>query len=238
VVRPARYLIVNADDFGASRGVNEGVAEAHRRGIVTSASLMVGTAGSEHAVRLAREHPALSIGLHVSFDGTEGPPDVDLADPVPYRASLEAQLARFTELVGRPPTHLDSHHHVHAHPDLVAHFREVAERYGIPLREYSGVRYCARFYGQWAGESHPEGVSTAGLIRTLAAEVAEGVTELACHPGHPGPDLASSYRAEREWELQTLCDPRVRRFLVEHEIALVGQADVPRILRTVMPRLS
>jgi hypothetical protein len=75
-------------------------------------------------------------------------------------------------------------------------------------------------------EIHPEGVSTAGLIRTLAAEVAEGVTELACHPGYPGPDLASSYRAEREWELRAPCDPRVRRFLVEHEIALVGHADV------------
>jgi predicted glycoside hydrolase/deacetylase ChbG (UPF0249 family) len=100
------------------------------------------------------------------------------------------------------------------------------------------VRYCARFYGQWAGESHPEGMSTAGLIRTLAAEVAEGVTELACHPGYPGPDLASSHRAEREWELRALCDPRVRRFLVEHEIALVGHADVPRILRKAVPRPS
>lgn len=88
------------------------------------------------------------------------------------------------------------------------------------------------------GREHPEGMSTAGLIRTLAAEVAEGVTELACHPGYPGPDLAPSYRAEREWELWTLCDPRVRRFLVEHEIALVGHADVPRILRTAVPRPS
>lgn len=235
---PARYLIVNADDFGASRGVNKGVVEAHRRGIVTSASLMVGMAASEQAVLLARETPALSLGLHASFPGAGRPPTVNLHDTALYRASLEAQMIRFTELVGRPPTHLDSHHHVHTHPGLVAHFQEVAEWYGIPVRACSGARYCARFYGQWAGESYPEQVSTAALIRTLATEIADGVTELACHPGYPGQDLSSSYCAEREWELRTLCDPRVRRFLVEHEIALVGHGDVSRILGEAAPRPS
>lgn len=82
---------------------------------------------------------------------------MELAEPAVCRASLEAQVVRFTELVRRHPTHLDSHHHVHTHPALVTQFREVAERYGSTLRECSAVRYCARFYGRWAGESTRRG---------------------------------------------------------------------------------
>jgi chitin disaccharide deacetylase len=135
------------------------------------------------------------------------------------------------ELMGRPPTHLDSHHHVHTHPGLLPHFREAADRYGIPIRDCSDVRYCSRFYGQWAGEHHPEQVSVDGLIRILASEVGDGVTELACHPGCADPELASSYTIERELELSTLCDDRVRNFLQERGIALIGFDEVPGLVR-------
>jgi predicted glycoside hydrolase/deacetylase ChbG (UPF0249 family) len=226
-----KYLIVNADDFGACAGVNRGIVEAHRRGIVTSASLMVGMPGSEEAARLARECPALSIGLHVWFgDGGEEPAP-DYSDPAACCASLDAQLVRFTELTGRRPTHLDSHHHVHTDRGLLPHFRETAERWGIPLREHSGVRYCSRFYGQWAGEHHPEQVSVDGLIRILATEVGDGVTELGCHPGCVDPALVSSYTTERELELRTLCDGRVRHFLDGRGIALIGFGEVPRVVQ-------
>ena len=62
-----RVLIVNADDFGISRGVNDGVARAHERGIVTSASLMVDMPGVRAAVRAAQGQPRLGLGLHVNF---------------------------------------------------------------------------------------------------------------------------------------------------------------------------
>jgi chitin disaccharide deacetylase len=224
-----KYLIVNADDFGVCAGVNRGIVEAHRRGIVTSASLMVGMPGSEEAARLARECPALSVGLHVRFgDGRREP--ADLTDTAACRESMDAQFIRFTELVGRRPTHLDSHHHVHTHPSLLPHFRRTAERWGIPLREYSGVRYCSRFFGQWAGEHHPEQVSVASLIQILATEVGDGVTELGCHPGCADSALVSSYTIERELELSTLCDGRVRGFLDHREIALIGFGEVSRLV--------
>jgi chitin disaccharide deacetylase len=224
-----RYLIVNADDFGASAGVNRGIAEAHRRGIVTSASLMVETSGSEEAARLARQSPALSVGLHVRLEGRKEP-SADLIDTAACRESLRAQLAHFMELMDRPPTHLDSHHHVHTRPELLPDFRETAESCGIPLRDCSGVRYCSSFYGQWAGEHHPERVSVDGLIQILATEVGDGVTELGCHPGCADPALVSSYRLEREIELSTLCDSRVRGFLDDRGIALIGFGEVPRIV--------
>ena len=65
-----RLLIVNADDFGLSRCVNEGIIEAHRNGIVTSTSLMVNRPGAEHASELVRDCPDLGLGLH--FEETAG----------------------------------------------------------------------------------------------------------------------------------------------------------------------
>jgi len=225
-----RYLVVNADDFGACSGVNRGIVEAHQRGIVTSASLMVGMPGSEEAACLARECPALSVGLHASFEDERRQPVADLSDPGACRAALNEQLMRFTDLLGRRPTHLDSHHHVHTRPGLLPHFRELAERCGIPLRECSGVRYCSSFYGQWAGERHPEQVTATGLLRILATELGDGITELACHPGRADPALASSYSIERQLELRTLCDRSVRRFLDGRGVTLVDFGQVARLL--------
>ena len=62
-----RYLIVNADDFGQSRGINRGITEAHEQGIVTSASLMVRWPAAPEAAAYARSHGSLSLGLHFDF---------------------------------------------------------------------------------------------------------------------------------------------------------------------------
>jgi hypothetical protein len=62
-----RHLIVNADDFGQSVGVNRGIIEAHERGIVTSASLMVRWPSAQEAAAYARSHTSLSLGLHFDF---------------------------------------------------------------------------------------------------------------------------------------------------------------------------
>jgi chitin disaccharide deacetylase len=215
-----KYLIVNADDFGASPGINDGILEAHRRGVVTSASLNVTTPWSEAAAAaLPREAPGMSVGLHADLTGPA-------AEGTRPSAELERQLARFRELVGHPPTHLDSHRNVHRDPRLLPAFLEVARRHGIPLREHCAVRYFSNFYGQWGGETHLEQISVEGLLRILETEVGEGVTELACHPGYVDPDLRSGYAAERETELATLCDPAVRRALRERQIRLISFRDL------------
>src|SRR5438094_4963787 len=94
------YLIVNADDFGLSEGVNAGIAEAHRQGIVTSASLMVRPQAAAAAAELSRDLPALSVGLHFDLgewicrEGTWSPLSevVSLDDPQAVRAELWCQL--------------------------------------------------------------------------------------------------------------------------------------------------
>jgi len=213
-------LIVTADDFGISRGVNRGIVEAHRQGILTSTSLMVYRPAAVEAAVLGRDCPALSVGLHLELD-PGGMADVP--------AELDRQLGRFTELLGAPPTHVDSHHDVHKNPRVLPHMRAWADRLGVPLRGYSHVRHFPKFYGQWGGETHLEQVSVEGLLRLLDAELALGVTELTCHAGYVDSDLVSSYTVEREAELRTLCDPRVRPALAERGIRLVGFRDLAAV---------
>src|SRR5262249_16709084 len=116
-----RCLIVNADDFGQSPGVNRGVIAAHERGIVTSASLMVRWPAAAEAAAYARTHPDLGLGLHLDLGEwtyREGSWVARYLVAVPDDAravsdEVGRQLAAFRSLVGRDPTHLDSHQHVH-----------------------------------------------------------------------------------------------------------------------------
>jgi predicted glycoside hydrolase/deacetylase ChbG (UPF0249 family) len=195
-----RGVIVNADDFGLSPGVNRGIAEAHRNGVVTSASLMVDTPFSADAAAMISELPALTVGLHAELEGVDG------------AAELERQIDRFRSLTGRRPTHLDSHRNVHRRPDLADVFVQAGHRHGLRVREHCGIRYVSDFYGQWDGTTHLEQIGVDGLDRVLR-KYQDRVVELACHPGYCDDALRSSYRTEREVELCTLSDERVPRIL-------------------------
>ena len=128
----------------------------------------------------------------------------------------------------RLPTHLDSHHHVHRKPHLLPHFLDLASQYRLPMREHSRVRYFGKFYGRWDdGKSHPEWISARSLMRMLESEVQQGCTELGCHPGFIDAGFRSSYSAEREAEVRTLCDPDLRDFLTSRRIRLISFRDLP-----------
>jgi predicted glycoside hydrolase/deacetylase ChbG (UPF0249 family) len=223
-----RYLIVNADDFGLSAGVNRGIITAHEQGIVTSTSLMVRWPAAAEAVAYSREHPDLSLGLHVDLgewayrDETWVPLyDVTrLDDTAAVADEVSRQLAAFRRLVGTDPTHIDSHQHVHLKDPVRSVVVTIVRGLGVPLRHCSrAVQYCGRFYGQTAeGLPFPEGISVEGLI-TILAGLPPGLTELACHPGD-GDGLETMYRQERAVEVTTLCDPRVRTAIAAERIEL------------------
>lgn len=199
-----RFLIVNADDLGLSEAMNEGIFEAHERGVVTSASLMVGRPAAAAAVEALAEHPDLAIGLHL--------------EPEDCRAQLE----RFRELVGRDPTHLDSHKHVHEAEPVKAAAEAMAAELGIPLRNRR-IRYEGSFYGRGPNrEPRPEAISPERLIE-LIETLLPGWTEIGCHPA-AGPVPISSYDAERQVELRALCDPRVKILLNVSDVRLCSFA--------------
>jgi predicted glycoside hydrolase/deacetylase ChbG (UPF0249 family) len=152
--RPA-VLVVNADDFGISRGVNRGIVEAHRAGLVTSTSLMANLPSAEDAVTRAAVCPDLGLGLHLTL--TAGRPlsparrVTSLVDPAGQFFVLGTLLARLTagevaaadierELRtqiewalqrGLQPGHFDSHHHIHIHPRIAPIVIRLAREHGV-----------------------------------------------------------------------------------------------------------
>lgn len=232
----ARRLIVNADDFGQSAGVNEGIIQCHEHGIVTSASLMVRWPSAPAAADYARAERALSVGLHLDLgewtyrDG-EWVPLYHVAaahDPDTIRAEIASQLDTFRQLMRCDPTHIDSHQHVHRWDGVAAVLREIADQIGAPVRECSAdVQYIGAFYGQGPkGEILQGTISVEHLIRILVT-LPEGATELGCHPGLRR-DVESLYVAEREQEVQVLCDPRVRATIEAEDIELISFRDLTR----------
>ena len=204
-----RKLIVNADDFGASAGVNRAIVEALEGGVLTSASLMVTGAAVEEAVVIARHHPALAVGLHWDVIG-EDERDFDLGDRRSVRLAFQTQLERFLEITGSVPTHIDSHRHMHMDSRIRESFLELTAPLGVPVRGDGRVHFIGGFYGQWEwGVTELKHVSVEAFARIMREEVGEGWTEIACHPGYVTPDYTPIYRHEREAELRTLTDPEV-----------------------------
>jgi predicted glycoside hydrolase/deacetylase ChbG (UPF0249 family) len=230
-----KYLIVNADDFGQSAGVNRGIIQAYCRGIVTSASLMVRWSGAAEASAFAREHPSLSLGLHVDlgekvFRAGEWVPlyaVVPLQDTAAIRDEISHQLDVFHRLMARDPSHLDSHQHVHLREPVRSILIETAQRLGIPLRHCAPeIGYRGSFYGQTAeGVPLPNVISVEGLIHILETLPA-GCTELGCHPAEHC-DLDTMYRLERLKELRVLCDPQVRAAITAMGIELCSFISFP-----------
>jgi chitin disaccharide deacetylase len=151
-----KNLIVNADDLGWTEGVNRGIVDAHRRGLVTSTSLLANGRAFASALEASRNHPGLGIGVHLNLsDGApsadanqvrgllneagqlEGGPENLLLRIAARKLSLEevgrewdAQITKI-KAAGISPTHLDGHKHVHMLPGLFELALRLARRHGI-----------------------------------------------------------------------------------------------------------
>ncbi len=215
-----KFLVINADDFGLSRGINRGIVDAHRRGVVTSTSVMVDAPCLAEAVAMSRDLPDLGLGLHFVATDEDGPLH-DLHHVEWMRSELFRQWEKFVEAVGAFPTHLDSHHHVHRKKHVAPLFVDFAAMHGVPLRRQPPVTYWG-FHAQWEYKvTVPEYVSVATLT-DLLSKLPLGAHEIGCHPGYVSEDFQSIYNAERELEVQTLTDPRIPLVLKQHSITLIN----------------
>jgi predicted glycoside hydrolase/deacetylase ChbG (UPF0249 family) len=138
-----KQLVVNADDFGFTPDVNQGIVEAHRRGILTATTLMANGAAFEDAVRLARQTPTLDVGVHLVLVGgcstlTGKPLPATVAKllaamarrEIPIYDELRAQVRRIVD-AGVRPTHLDAHKHTHLAPPVLDAVARIGQEFGI-----------------------------------------------------------------------------------------------------------
>jgi len=130
--------VVNADDFGFTRDVNQGIVEAHRHGILTATTLMAAGAAFDDAVRLAKENPSLDVGCHLVLVGEAGFPGsvAQLIGAIAMRRiriydELAAQVRRII-VAGLAPTHLDTHKHTHLLPQVLDAVARISEQFKIP----------------------------------------------------------------------------------------------------------
>ncbi len=145
-----RMLIVNADDFGLTEGVSQGIIHCYKHGIVTSTTLMANMPYARVAAAMAKEVPGLSVGIHLVLTAgvpVRPPEKVSslvrhgrfeknvwrflFANRVQVRDEWRAQIERVLDL-GIRPTHIDSHHNVHFLPGLTKIAVDLAREYGIP----------------------------------------------------------------------------------------------------------
>ena len=217
-------LIVNADDFGFTRGTNLGILDAHRNGILTATTLMAAGPAFDHAVEVARDTPSLDVGVHlVLWDDGALPQRLPsfVARAMSMRtAEVERLFTTQVERViqaGIAPTHLDTHKHTHTLPHVMRAVERVALRFGVRwvrrpfVRLWpaaSGVAFTDRFMGlSLTGQ-----MTTESLARELT-RLKPGLTELMCHPARYDAELEAAptrLKQERARELTALTAPEIR----------------------------
>lgn len=251
-----KLLIVNADDFGLCKAQNYGIIEAFSHGVVTSTTAMVNAAGIEHAAALSKEHPELAVGMH--FVLTLGHPlspmpgltrengelgkwiwEMGEAGTLPLdeiKHELACQFARFIELFGRLPTHLDSHHHVHMIPQIFPIVEAFAKEKGIAIRidrddlrkgemQLQGAKSSQGFDSGFYGDAISETLFLETLERS--SERNEQSLEIMCHPSFiDNTILASKYCYPRLAEMDVLTSGSLRKAIAERGYRLGSFKDL------------
>lgn len=239
-------LIVNADDFGLTRGFNRGIIDAHQNGIVMSTTMMANMDEVEDAAELAKQNPQLGVGVH--FCITQGKPltkglktlvdsngyffdDKFLRnrkiDSLEIEQEFHSQIERFCTLELKP-THFDSHHHVHFWNNIYPMFEKVAIEYGLPIRRPETnlpikVRTTEHFIGEFFGDHITEDT----LVQLLQNANHYQTVEVMSHPAFcdvvPQP---GGYDIQRENDRKILTNAKIKDTVKQLQIELVNFSEI------------
>lgn len=226
-----KRLVINADDFGFTKGVTEGIIEGYERGIIRSATALCNMPQIEYAAGLARNNPGLGVGVHLTL--TLGKPltenktltdernlfhDKKLIwskkiDPKEVYHEFKAQIERYIKVFGRRPTHLDGHHGVHDHPQTFDVTKRLADEYGLPMRRHGAYQFIQGFY---------EDTVNVKTIINILEQTKDDDIEIMTHPGYCDLELYenSTYNVQRVKELKVLCDKELMDYITSHSILL------------------
>lgn len=233
-----KKLIVNADDFGLSPGVNYGIIESFSHGILTSTTLMINQPFTKHAIELSKLYPKLSIGIHITLDKghslhgisslTNSENELQNSEylqkhgkEIDFYNEIESQLKKFILLVGKKPTHIDSHHHIHLRNlNALEAIKKISEKYCIKYRLQETL----------IGDFYLNNVSKDFLLSKLKNEK-RNILEIMCHPGFSDYHLSniSSYTLKRNEELSILLEKDVKEY-IRKEYLLVNYLGEEKVM--------
>lgn len=222
-----KRIIINADDFGLSPGVNEGIIESYLNGILTSTTLMVNQPYANHAINLYQSNRGLGLGIHLTFDkgkscfGISSLTDADgnlcsfselsiNGKKEDFINEIEAQLLIFKKLTGSIPTHMDSHHHIHIKvPAAFEAVKFISNKYNLKYRKHDEL----------IGEFYENNVTLQNFYSLISNKNSD-IIEFMCHPAFVDEALlkTSSYNYKREDELKILVSKEVKEFIQKNYI--------------------
>lgn len=236
-------LIVNADDFGLSKGSNYGIYEAHINGIVTSTTLMVTMPAVLHAKRLAEKAPKLAIGLHLNialgkpltscktlvkpcgnFYKPKDKPNQDLFSEEEIYNEFLAQYELFLEIMKRKPTHIDSHLYTHqVYKKAKNAALRLAKEKNIAIRSFNYDNYQAPIFLDWFKYRENKDLKQT-FIQEFNKLEQNKTYELMVHPAFLDEFILnkSSYNLGRLIELDVLTCKETKRMIDDRKVELTN----------------
>ncbi len=247
-----KYLIINADDFGLNQDVNEGVIRAFISGAVSNATIMIKREAFRDALSFARENRNFNVGLHLDLDNLL---DFNRISPEPGDAQARFSPARISKLLesghvlknldneiedqiklfknsGLPLSHIDGHHHLHAHPLIFPrlvekmikhdiHTVRIAENYDLVT--YPPIEWEPSFYNKMKGFLLKNSITAAdhfisGITSHGLKDLKKGVTELMTHPG-----IKEPWRLR---DLETISSEEWKEEMKARDIKLISFKDL------------
>ena len=241
-------LIINADDFGLSKGVNYGIIEAHKNGVVKSTSIMAGMPGFDHAVELLKDYPDLGCGVHLTLTAfkpllkthktivdengyfyTRFTPNmkIECLDNEEVYNELCAQIEK-VKAVGIEITHLDSHHHIHTVPYLKPVMERILEKYKLPVRGGFEYEFNYEKIVPYAHFFYDDGVSVETFINNEEKIKEYEIVDIMSHPAYVDNFImkTSSYNLKRIEELEVLTSTELKDFFERSGIEVVNYRDL------------
>lgn len=223
-------ILFNADDFGLTKGVTDGIIKAHTEGVVGLTTLMMNGYAVDYAVVRAKQNPSLKVGIHLvltfgkpianhvpdlikpdgTFKYTNAFQNMEEPNLIQVEKEWEAQIQAFLQ-TGMPLHHIDSHHHVHGWEPLKEIVMKLANKYAVPVRYVDSLK------------EHPEILLTETLwldfysdgvddqIFEKLRKLTHASVEIMTHPAIIDEDLKkiTSYVEKRAEELAILCSLEV-----------------------------
>lgn len=225
-------LIINADDYGYTSGINKGIRQGMINGIITSTTVLSNCSIDQDDIDQLKQIKHIGIGLHLnltlekplshgkSIQDSNGyfydrkKLDFEKLNLDEVEQEFRAQINQFITYFNQNPTHFDSHHSIHDHPKILPLTHKLMQEYQVPARRLSNIPFVGSFFGENATLSH--------LMDIIKNHQSDSCIEVMTHSGCSDDELRrkSSYSDLRENELNILMSQEIQTFITKQGVEL------------------